>query len=47
MQKFHKTKAHDEMTEIFRCHKFPVKKKLFFVQLFFGIVNKIIIAPCV
>jgi len=33
MQKFHKTKAHDEMTEICRCYKLPVNKVIF-VQFF-------------
>jgi len=39
MQKFHKTKAHDEMTEIFRCYKLPVIKVIF-AKLFSEIVNE-------
>jgi len=28
-QNLHKTKAHDEMAEIFRCYKLPVNKVIF------------------
>jgi len=45
-QKFHKTKAHDEMTEICRCYKSTVKKVIF-AQLFSGIVNENNNSPCV
>jgi len=46
MQKFHKTNAHDEMTEIFRCYKVPVNKVNFFAQWFSGIIYEIMTPPC-